>query len=99
MFNNSTSDFFLVPDPHGFPLLRELQERFLYTAVAPGFHASRFGHSLRIHDASTCRCMLHQGDNQCGRGSERRLEGFSVGYLDGVVYSQFANESESVDNL
>lgn len=99
MFNNSTSNFVLVPDPHGFRLLRELQERFLYTAVAPGFHASRFGHSLRIPDAPTCRCMLHRGGSQCGRGSERLQEGFSVGYLDGVVYGYFANESESVDNL
>lgn len=97
MFNNSTNSFILAPNPLSFPLLRELQERFLYTAVAPGFHTSRFGHSLRVPDSSTCRCMLHRGDNQYARGSERLLEGFSVGYLDGVVHGYFA--SKSVDNL
>ena len=99
MFNNSTNSFILVPHPLSFPLLRELQERFLYTAVDPGFHTNRFGHSLRIPDSSTCRCMLHRGENQCARGSERLLEGFSVGCPDGVVNGYFANESESVDNL
>ena len=54
---------------------------------------------MRVADSSTCRCMLHRGDNQCARSSERQLEGFSVGYLDGVVYGYFANESQSVDNL
>lgn len=54
---------------------------------------------MRIPDSSTRRYMLHRGGNQCTQGSERLLEGFSVGYLDGVVYGYFANESESVDNL
>lgn len=99
MLNNLSNNFIPVSHFPSFPLLRELQERFLFPGVVSGFHPSRFAHSLPTIDASTCGCLLHRGTNQCTRSSQRMLEGFSIDYLNGIVYRYFANESESVDNL
>ena len=99
MLNNLTNNFIPVSHSPSFPLLRELQERFLFPGVVSGFHTSRFGHSSPIINSSTCGCLLNRGTNQCTRSSQRMLEGFSIDYLDGIVYGYFANESKSVDNL